>query len=82
MQTATSVSPEFPAARASFADEMRAEYALASSVVRTHDFKEGVRALLIDKDQKPRWNPPTIDGVTREMVDAHFKPVSNDLFFD
>ena len=35
--------------RASFADEMRAEYALAGRVVRTHDFREGVRALLIDK---------------------------------
>jgi hypothetical protein len=41
-----------------------------------------VRALLVDKDQKPKWNPPTIDGVTREMVEAHFKPVANDLFFD
>jgi enoyl-CoA hydratase len=34
--------------RASFADEMTAEYALAGRVVRTHDFREGVRALLID----------------------------------
>ena len=38
------------AKRTSFADEMRAEYALAGRVVRTHDFREGVRALLIDKD--------------------------------
>jgi hypothetical protein len=41
-----------------------------------------VRALLIDKDQKPKWNPPTIEDVTRELVEEHFKPVSNDLFFD
>ena len=45
-------------------------------------YLEGVRALLIDKDQKPKWNPPTIEGVTRDMVEAHFKPVANDLFFD
>ena len=46
------------------------------------EFFEGVRALLIDKDQKPKWNPPTIDGVTQAMVEDHFKPVSNDLKFD
>jgi len=47
-----------------------------------HDFFEGVRALLIDKDQKPKWNPPAIAGVTDEMIQSHFKPVANDLFFD
>jgi enoyl-CoA hydratase/carnithine racemase len=70
-------------ANRSFEDSMTIEYRMSQGAMRPdHDFFEGVRALLIDKDQKPKWNPPTIDGVTPAMVEAHFKPVSNDLFFD
>ena len=61
--------------RASFADEMIAEYALASRVVRTHDFREGVRAVLIDKDNAPQWDPPTPEEVTEEMLDVLFAPL-------
>jgi enoyl-CoA hydratase len=63
------------AGRASFADEMRAEYALAGRVVRTHDFREGVRALLIDKDNKPQWDPAAPAEVTEEMMDVLFAPL-------
>jgi enoyl-CoA hydratase len=63
------------AERASFADEMRAEYALAGRVVRTHDFREGVRAVLIDKTGEPRWDPPTPEEVTDEMLDVLFAPL-------
>src|SRR5205085_8077567 len=63
------------AVRASFADEMRAEYALAGRVVRTHDFREGVRALLIDKDNSPQWDPPTPELVDDEMLDVLFAPL-------
>jgi enoyl-CoA hydratase len=63
------------AGRACFEDEMRAEYALASRVVRTHDFREGVRALLIDKDNSPQWDPPTPEGVDQEMLDVLFAPL-------
>jgi enoyl-CoA hydratase len=66
------------ATRASFADEMEAEYALAGRVVQTHDFREGVRALLIDKDGEPRWDPPTPRGVTDSMLDALFAPLPSD----
>ena len=63
------------AQRTSFADEMRAEYALAGRVVRTHDFREGVRALLIDKTGDPRWDPATPEEVTQEMLDVLFAPL-------
>ena len=63
------------AVRASFADEMRAEYALAGRVVRTHDFREGVRALLIDKTGEPQWDPATPEEVTDEMLDVLFEPL-------
>lgn len=70
-------------ANRSFEDSMTIEYRMSQACMRPgHDFFEGVRALLIDKDQKPKWNPPTVEGVTREMVDAHFKPVANDLVFE
>jgi enoyl-CoA hydratase len=61
--------------RATFADEMRAEYALAGRVVKTHDFKEGVHALLIHKHNEPKWDPPTPEGVTDAALDALFAPL-------
>ena len=63
------------ASRSSFAEEMRAEYALAGRSVRTHDFREGVRALLIDKDNNPHWDPPTPEQVDDEMLDILFEPL-------
>jgi enoyl-CoA hydratase len=63
------------AKRASFTDEMIAEYALAGRVARTHDFREGVRALLIDKDNDPKWDPATPEEVTDEMLDVLFAPL-------
>jgi enoyl-CoA hydratase len=63
------------AARTDFAEEMRAEYALACHVVRTHDFIEGVRALLIDKDQEPKWDPLEPEQVSDASVEALFEPL-------
>ena len=58
-----------------FADEMRQEYAVATRVVQRHDFVEGVRALLVDKDNQPRWNPSSPEGVTEHMIDTIFAPL-------
>ena len=70
-------------ANRSFEDVMTIEYRMSQVCMKPgHDFFEGVRALLIDKDQKPQWKPASTAGVTREMVEAHFAPLANDLFFD
>ena len=70
-------------ANRSFEDSMTIEYRMAQACMRPDsDFFEGVRALLIDMDQKPRWNPPVIEAVTRSMVEEYFKPVPNELLFD
>jgi len=61
--------------RADFSDEMRAEFALARNVVKTHDFREGVRALLIDKDNTPDWQPPVPEAVLDETLDELFAEV-------
>ncbi len=58
-----------------FADEMRQEYAVATRVVQRHDFVEGVRSLLIDKDNQPRWDPATPERVTDHMIDTIFAPM-------
>lgn len=60
------------AERETFLDEMRAEYALACRVVHTHDFVEGVRALLIDKDNQPDWKPAVPEAVLDDTVDQLF----------
>jgi enoyl-CoA hydratase len=61
-----------------FAEQMRVEYAIAAHVSMRHDFIEGVRALLIDKDNAPRWNPAEPEGVTEHMLDTIFAPLPED----
>lgn len=60
---------------ATFFDEMRQEYAVGCRVVQRHDFLEGVRAVIVDKDNAPRWNPATADGVSDHLIDQIFAPL-------
>ncbi len=66
------------AAMATFADEMRQEYAVGAHVVQRHDFLEGVRAVIVDKDNAPRWDPATPEGVTEHVIDQIFAPLPED----
>ena len=63
------------AGMASFADEMAHEYAVAAKVVQRHDFAEGVRAVIVDKDNAPRWDPATPEGIPDHLVDQIFAPL-------
>jgi enoyl-CoA hydratase len=63
------------ATMATFEDEMRQEYAVGSRVVQRHDFLEGVRAVIVDKDNAPRWNPATPEGVSDHVIDQIFAPL-------
>lgn len=61
-----------------FAEVMAMEYRLGGRVVRTHDFQEGVRAVIVDKDNTPIWSPATLEGVTDDALDALFAPLPVD----
>ena len=57
----------------SFADEIALEYRLACRIIRTADFQEGVRAVVVDKDNAPEWGPAPTDA----EVDALFAPFAD-----
>jgi enoyl-CoA hydratase len=58
---------------------MRAEFRIVSRIVEGHDFYEGVRAVIVDKDNKPRWRPPTLAAVNETDVERHFAPLEREL---
>ncbi len=63
-------------ANLTLAECLRMEFRLGNHHVRDSDFPEGVRALLIDKDNQPKWKPPTLQEVTNNRVNSFFEPVS------
>jgi enoyl-CoA hydratase len=54
------------------------EFRLANRVLFGHDFREGVRAALVDKDRNPRWQPSSLAGVGD--LNAYFAPLQDELF--
>jgi enoyl-CoA hydratase len=62
-----------------FTECMRTEFRIVSRVMRGHDVYEGIRAVIIDKDQKPRWEPASLQAVTAAEVERHFAPLPREL---
>jgi enoyl-CoA hydratase len=58
-----------------FADNMRMEYRIGHRVLVRPDFAEGVRAVIVDKDNDPKWNPAKPEGVTKAVLDEIFAPL-------
>ena len=60
---------------ADFAANMVMEYRIAARVLTRPDFAEGVRALIIDKTNDPKWDPATPEGVSDALIDSIFAPL-------
>jgi enoyl-CoA hydratase len=58
-----------------FATCMRAEFRIVSRIVEEHDFYEGVRAVIVDKDNAPRWQPASLSEVSDAEIELHFAPL-------
>lgn len=69
-------------AGAEIEDALRTEYRVVSHIQQGHDFYEGVRAVLLDKDKAPKWQPATLAEVDDAMLDPYFRePEGGDLTF-
>ena len=62
-------------------DVLRDEYRVSCASLRSHDFVEGIRAQLVDKDRNPKWSHQSVSEVTAADVDAYFAPADPELTF-
>lgn len=61
-----------------FEENMINEYRIGARQVQSSDFIEGVRAVIIDKDHDPKWNPATLEEVSESVIDDVFAPLPAD----
>lgn len=62
-------------------DVLQQEYRTSCASVKSHDFVEGIRAQLVDKDRNPQWSPASLSAVTPADIEAYFVPAEPDLTF-
>lgn len=66
-------------AKLNFDECMKLEYRLTSRFVKGHDFFEGIRAAIIDKDQTPHWKPAQLEEVKAHDIEMYFAPLEKEL---
>ncbi len=66
-----------------FEAAMAVEYRMAIRCNFSHEFYEGIRAQIIDKDRQPNWQPARLEDVGEDLVDSYFQaPVTGDMTFE
>ncbi len=58
-----------------FGEAMQTEFWIVNRVAREHEFYEGIRAVVIDKDNAPKWNPAALEAVSEAKVASYFAPL-------
>ncbi|MFG1381861.1 enoyl-CoA hydratase/isomerase family protein [Xanthobacter versatilis] len=58
---------------------LKLELRVVTRVMAGHDFYEGVRAVLVDRDNAPKWQPSKLEEVDSAVIAAHFDPIPNEL---
>jgi enoyl-CoA hydratase/carnithine racemase len=61
----------------SLEESFRQDYRISLACIAAHDFLEGIRAAIVDKDRRPVWLPDRLDAVPAEMIDRHFAPLGD-----
>jgi enoyl-CoA hydratase len=62
-----------------FAECMRTEFRIVSRLLMQHDLYEGIRSVIIDKDQAPHWQPSSLEAVSASEVERYFAPQPDEL---
>ena len=62
-------------------DCLSMEFRICQAMMNRHDFYEGVRANLVDKDRDPKWKPITVDLLEEKLIDDHFKNLEEKELF-
>lgn len=61
-----------------FEEAMKTEFRVVSRIAEGHDFFEGVRAVLIDKDNQPRWQPASLSDVDPMVIERYFADLGSE----
>ena len=62
-----------------FDECMRTEFRVVSRIAAGHDFYEGIRSVIIDRDRNPRWRPSALEAISQADVERHFAPLAIEL---